>query len=336
MRKSLPVHTILGLLCAALLSLNLSADSAGAGEAKPVVLGLCTGDADRHNVEFQRYDRMIPVYRENGIRAALLESSLFYYRDCPGAKLLEMMKQFQVIHLTTTEEGVTRFDEAHKKRAGIVGRALARFVEDGGGLFLQPQPVRYPGDEDELYWNAVLAPLGAKILHEGVFDKTRTFEGQTLGKATFWHTGNVQAHPVTKDVSCLYLPLHGFNEFPGVPAMQYGPQWEIVVRGEKEAKSYRSNADNVIDLAAAGTYSEAPPVLAVRALGKGRIACYAVATLFTGANHRNPLWADIVETNGDRAAGRPSHSMKMQMNAYRWLAEPCGGWADFGTYVQTF
>ena len=32
--------------------------------------------------------------------------------------------------------------------------------------------------------------------------------------------------------------------------------------------------DNVIDLNAEGTYAEAPPVLAVRSLGKGRIVCY--------------------------------------------------------------
>ena len=115
--------------------------------------------------------------------------------------------------------------------------------------------------------------------------------------------------------------------------MQYRPEWQILVRGEKEAKSYRSNAQNVLDLGAAGTYTEAPPVLAVRQLGKGRIVCYPLFALFTGINHRNPLWADIVECNGDRAAGQPSHSMKMQMNAYRWLAEPAGGLADFGTYV---
>ena len=77
-----------------------------------------------------------------------------------------------------------------------------------------------------------------------------------------------------------------------------------------------------INLNVEGTYASAPPVLAVRQLGKGRIVCYPISDLFTGQNHRNPLWADIVECNGDRAAGRPSHSMKMQMNAYRWLAEP--------------
>ena len=180
----------------------------------------------------------------------------------------------------------------------------------------------------------MLTPLGAKILHEGAFDKTRVFEGRTLRKATFWHTRNIRAHPVTKEVSCLYLPLHSYGPFPGVAAIQYGPEWQILVRGEKEAKSYRSDADNKIDLGVEGTYAEAPPVLAVRSLGKGRIVCYPISRLFTGSNHRNPLWADIVESGGDRAAGQPSHSMKMQISAYKWLAEPSRGLTGFGTYVS--
>ena len=117
--------------------------------------------------------------------------------------------------------------------------------------------------------------------------------------------------------------------------MQYGPQWQVLVRGEKEAKSYRSDIDNLIDLATEGTYTEAPPVLAARQLGKGRIVCYPISPLFTWLNHRNPLWPDMVECNGDLAAGRPSDSMKMQMNAYKWLAEPSRRLAGFGTYAQT-
>ncbi|MDD5704814.1 MAG: hypothetical protein PHR35_02735, partial [Kiritimatiellae bacterium] len=304
--------------------------SARAEEAKPVVLGLCSGDADKYNVEFQQYDRMMPVYRENGIRAALIELGPFVSQDYAEDQLLAMMKKSHVVHLTIPIEAVAVFDDVQKKRAAIVGRALARYVEEGGGLFIEPQSVRYPGAQDEDYWNAVLAPLGAEILHEGAFDKTRSF----AAKATFWHTRNIQAHPVTKDVSQLYLPLHGCGgESPGLTAMRYGPDWRVLVRGEKEAKSYRSVTDNKIDLNTEGTYTEAPPVLAVRQLGKGRLVCYPVAAFYTGINHRNPLWDDIVESNGDRAAGQASDSMKMQMNAYRWLAEPSSGLTNFGTYV---
>jgi hypothetical protein len=325
-------HVVRGLFAGA-LALNVCASQARAEEPAPVALGISRVEADRYNAEFQLYDRVLPVYREHGIRAALVDLLPFYSRDCSEEKLLEKLKQFHVVQLTTPDGGVKTFDAIHRKRASLVGRALLRYVEQGGGLCLQPQAVRYRGDEDELYWNAVIAPLGAKILHEGDFDKTRRFEGQTLQKATFWYTRNIQPHPVTEGVGCLCLPLHGYDEFPGTVAMQYGPEWQILVRGEKEAKSYRSNVENVVDLDAEGTYAQSPPVLAVRSLGRGRVVCYPLTALFTGLNHRNPLWADIVESAGDRSAHRPSDSMKMQINAYRWLAEPSRGLADYGTYV---
>jgi hypothetical protein len=334
MKSCLCTPGVVSWIVAGSLVLCLNVPAVFSAEAKPIVLGLSAGDADKHNVEFQIYDRMIPVYRDSGIRAAFLEHSFFFHRNCTEDQLLAMLKKFHVVHLATTQEGANPFDEAHKKQAAVVGRALARYVEEGGGLFLQPQLVRYPGMDDEVYWNAVLAPLGVNILHEGVFDKTRAFEGMTLGKATFWHTSNIQPHAVTKGVTSLYLPLHGFVGFPGLPAMRYSPEWTILVRGEADARSYKSGDDNVINLNVEGAYASAPPVLAVRQLGKGRIVSYPVSDLFTGQNHRNPLWADIVESGGDRAAGRPSHSMKMQMNAYRWLAEPSRALADFGTCVQ--
>lgn len=98
-----------------------------------VLLGLCASEADKHNVEFQQYSRMIPVYRENGIKAALLEYSPFYASDATEDQLVRAMQQFQVVHLETTSEGAPVFDPAHHARAEVVGRALRRYVEGVGG-----------------------------------------------------------------------------------------------------------------------------------------------------------------------------------------------------------
>ena len=176
--------------------------------------------------------------------------------------------------------------------------------------------------------------MGLQILHEGVFDKTRAYEGQTNGKATFWYTENIRPHVVTEGVKRLYLPLIGCHVGPGLPAMQYGPQWQIIVRGETEAKSYRSGDDNGPNLDAIGTYANAPPVLAVRTLGKGRIVCYPLSQLFTGMNFGSPLWQSVVETAGDRGSNRPSQGMKLLMNCYKWLAEPALDNPTLGTYKK--
>ena len=81
-----------------------------------------------------------------------------------------------------------------------------------------------------------------------------------------------------------------------------------------------------------GHAPQAPPVLAVRSFGKGRIACYPLGINYSGRNHRNPWWADVVECNGDPGSRQPSDSMKMQMNACRWAGEPALGIAGFGTF----
>ena len=60
-----------------------------------------------------------------------------------------------------------------------------------------PHPVRYPNSDDEKYWNLVLEPLGVQILHEGVYDKTRSYEGMTITKTPFWFMANIRRHPVT-------------------------------------------------------------------------------------------------------------------------------------------
>lgn len=298
---------------------------------QPIVLGLAMCEAASHDVEFWQQNRMMPLYQQNRIEPSLFEFSGFYYADASEDDLCKLLKQFHVVHLGTTHEGVEKLTPAHTARAKRVGAALARYVNDGGGLFLQPLAVRYRTDQDETYWNMVLEPLGAQILHEGVFDKSRQFEGRTVAKALFWWTQNITAHPVTEGVKTLYLPLHGFDAFPGLVVMKYSADWQIVARGETEAKSYRSGEDNVINLDTAGSCANTPPVVAVRQLGKGRIVCYPIEFLFTGMNYNNPLWPNTVETAGDKAANRPSDSMRLQMNGYRWLAEPAQADPAFGT-----
>lgn len=304
-------------------------------EAQQVVLGIATHEAAKYNTEYLKFDRMPPVYRQSGIEASLVEMDGLYLQDWSEEQIVSLLRRYHVILLNTTCEGLPRLTPELEARARRVGAALARYVGEGGGLYLQPRSVRYPGDEDERYWNLVLEPLGCEILHEGVFDKTRQYEGRTAGKALFWYTSAASQHPVTAGVRCLYLPLHDYFDGPGVPAMRYSEDWEVVVRGEAEAGSFRSglpNDPNTINLEAPGTYAQSPPVVAVRALGKGRIVSYPLSPLFTGLNHGNPQWTETVETAGDPLSGRPSDSLKLQMNACRWLAERVMADPEFGTY----
>lgn len=273
-----------------------------------------------------------PLYTENNIQVAPLNMAGLSREDWTEEKLYDHFKRCHAIVLQPASEGIFKLDDKLRNRAAAAGKALARYVQEGGGLFVKPMPVRYPGSDDEKYWNLVLAPFGMEVLHEGVYDRTRTFQGATLESATFWFTRNIQPHPVTEGVSGLCLPLHGMGPAPGLVAMKYSPEWQVLVRGEKEAKSYRCGEDNNLDISVDGTYSNEPPVLAVRSFGKGRVACYPLCNIFTGCNYGNPLWAHIVETKGDPSGKCPSQSMRLQMNAYRWLGETATAIPEFGTY----
>jgi hypothetical protein len=309
-----------------------------ASDAGPTVLGVSLRDAAKYNTEFLRYSRMLPVYQKHGVSASLVEETGFYHAGSSGEKLFQLLKQYHVVHLATTEEGVQKLTPQLIAHAKIAGAALARFVRDGGGLFLQPRSVRYPGDDDERYWNMVLEPLGCEILHEGNYDKTRTFEGTPLagvvGKLHYWFTTSIKPHPTTEGLRCLYLPLHDYGSWPGLTAMRYSADWEIIVSGEKEARSYKSGIPgdpNELNLAVEGTYATAPPVAAVRQFGKGRVLCLPLSPLHTGMNYGNPLWQHIVETKGDAKLGQPSDTLKLQMQAYRWLAASARQANGFGT-----
>jgi hypothetical protein len=319
-------------LCLLLLGAGIS--TLPAQTPPPLNLGITVVDGDKYNVEYQRFHRMAAVYRQQGIEAFLIDEQGLTGRRWSEEQLVAHFRPYHVLMLNTTCEGINKLTPEMIAQAKVTGAALARYVREGGGLFLQPRAVRYPGDPDEEYWNLVLQPLGCEILHEGVYDETRQYVGRTVSQAHFFYTTALEPHPVTAGVQCLYLPQHDYFPGPGVPAMRYSGDWQVIVKGEREAKSYQSGVPgnpNTLNLQTPGTYTASPPIAAVRTLGQGRIFCYPLSPLFTGLNHTNPLWPDTVETRGDPAAGRPSHSVRLQLNACQWLAEPARSVATLGS-----
>ncbi|NTU41965.1 MAG: nitroreductase [Nitrospirales bacterium] len=81
--------------------------------------------------------------------------------------------------LVMTPLGKPDGQPAPKKRKAIeTGEALKKYVEEGGGLIVIPVGVRYPGHDDEKYWNLVLNPLGTDITREGVADLSRKVKNE--------------------------------------------------------------------------------------------------------------------------------------------------------------
>ncbi len=305
--------------------------------AEPVIFGILERDAEKHDVEFQHYDSLKKELKAVGIEALLAPIESVTQGGWTEERIYQRLKACHVVALSPHPEGFHQLNDELRDRAAMVGRALHRYVSEGGGLFLNLRGVRYPGDEDEKYWNLVIAPLGLELLHEGTFDKSREFKavrGRATDLAPYWYTQNITPHPITEGIGRLVLPLYDFGHWPGLPACRYDDSWQVIVRGEAEAGSFKSGVvDNIVNLDDPGTYASAPPVVAVRTLGKGRILSYPLTPIHWRLNINNPLWAETVERSGDPGRGLRSDSQQLIVNGIKWLGEPAQAEPGFGTHA---
>ena len=107
-------------------------------ESKKILLGIGVVDGEKYNVEFRRYNRLMPLYKKNNIEPVLFNSLIFFRSNLSENAIYNSISRFHVIHLTTTPEGVgVVFDEGKKEYAKRVGKALKKFVEEGGGFLFR-------------------------------------------------------------------------------------------------------------------------------------------------------------------------------------------------------
>jgi len=143
---------------------------------------------------------------------------------------------------------------------------------------------------------------------------------------------------LTDGVSNLYMPQWGNGGMWGTYAAEYSPEWKVVVRGEKTAKSYLDNRAGGIKngkYEKAGTYFEAPPLAAYREWGGGRLAAYSCAAMHLTLNTRyTEDYPCIQEFAGDQKKGIPSDGYRLFFNTIRFLGEKAQQSPILGSYVE--
>ena len=90
--------------------------------------------------------------------------------------------------------------------------------------------------------------------------------------------------------------------------------------------------DHVTDYRHVGTFPSAPPIVAVRSYGQGRVMAISVPARSVYLNYGVPGWNMIVESTGDRAENRPSDGGRLALNGLRWLAETSRDNAGLGGF----
>ena len=317
------------LLCLLLAGVCQAAD-------KPVV-GFLRVDAAKYFAEEQRYNPYATrVLAPAGLGFGLADWRTMYY-DSDSGRILKMLREFNVMVIDTPfDDSINELGANERKNAAAARQALEAYLNEGGSALINLQAVRYPGDLDQDYANLILEGLGVKMLHEGVFDKQRAFEApiaSVFAPEGFFTTGNVTTgHPVTAGVTRLALPQYHNGKTPGAVAPQLSADWQVLVRGEQGAQSYAVTREHVTDYAQVGSFPGAPPIVAVRAFGKGRVMVFSVPARSVHTNYGVPGWNMIVESAGNAAAGLPSDGARLVLNGIRWLAETSQGNPGLGTF----
>jgi hypothetical protein len=307
-------------------------------QAKEPMIGFLMVDADRYFAEERdSYPYAARVLANRGMGFGLAEWRMFFGDQAGETGTLELLRQFNVMVVDTpTDYSIMDLGPGRQRTAAAARRALEKYLGEGGSALLVLQAVRYPGDKDQDYANLVLQGLGLEMLHEGVFDRQRRFTAPIASifqpEGFFWTENVTRGHPVTEGVARLCLPQHHNGTTPGVVALKLSPQWQVLVRGEQSAQSYVVTREHVTDYAQPGTFRSAPPIVAVRSFGKGRVMAFSVPARSVHANYGVPGWNMIVESAGDQAAHRPSDGAKLVFNGLRWLAEPSRGNPALGTF----
>ena len=205
---------------------------------------------------------------------------------------------------------------------------LQRFLDGGGGLLLL---------HDESYDRAYepvcrfLEPFGAKILNEQVTDPEHQWHQPDFLQYWFaWTTDVAAGHPITDGVRTLWYPEgHSPAGDRKTCPLQVDASWTVLARAMPSAYSFRAAKG---PLPEQKSITSAPPILAARVVGAGRMVLFSSHSTFTLQAGHHKIWENIVWERGD--SQHASDTGRMLFNAMTWLAEPSRQSVLLGGFTQ--
>ncbi|HEY3417872.1 MAG TPA: hypothetical protein VGM23_13390, partial [Armatimonadota bacterium] len=215
---------------------------------------------------------------------------------------------------------------------------LDNYLAAGGGiLFAGPLWGWDIGWDHMAATNNYLQRWHAEVIPQLVLDRQNTYKQHIFVEIPYCYTHNITPSPVSEGISTVWYPVdmnfNGGAAPPSTGTLKLGTEWTTVVRGEATAGSYplvdRMNgklADKP-DL-----FPQAPPFVAIRQAGKGRIGIVAISSVYTIWGYGHPMWEGVTMTEGD--GYRKSDTARLFDNLYHWLGEPRDGKA-VGGYKMT-
>jgi hypothetical protein len=197
-----------------------------------------------------------------------------------------------------------------------------QFVREGGGLLLFGYHAGNPDSFDNT--NQYIKRFGIRYLPQAIIENdpnkcalpepSKAVLAIDYGrKFSFAKTENITPHSVTKGVRTIWYPTGWMYNMATLP-IEANPNWTILVRGSDTAQSVVGFPDDP-EAKKVPTIPSAPPFIACRDFGKGRIVAFASHPTFWMEVPFHRLWGyGFVYKNGD--------ALQLLKNILHWLAEP--------------
>ena len=191
--------------------------------------------------------------------------------------------------------------------------ALRDFVESGGGLFFNYTEAGTSVIYERTYHrvaNELFVPWGLTAIPEVVRDPTNSFRHDRGMQEIFVRTKNLAHHPIREGIDEIYFPTYWWDQ----NSFNIDPRWKVVARAERTAYT-TMDVDTATDGPhVKGSIPSEPPIFAVRAVGKGRVAFDTISPVYT--------FSDGYHMSNNGVVLEDGNVFRLHVQAYQWLAAP--------------
>lgn len=259
----------------------LAATVAGADEStKPESIPervhvLCLASEDCRSQGLDGIDpKAVEFYRDLGF-----ELHFDFYQRVDAARL----EQFPVVvgMMPMLFPGTRAIDDR-------LAAAIERYVQGGGGFLLLPAPGYYAGEDFLRQLNPWLARFGCTLVNDHPRDPDNEKRIVRVLGYRYLRAGDV------------WLPLDTTDAYVTTHTMRLTDEWDVMVRGAATCRTltFRENRP--------GAYLSAPPFLAVRSWGEGRIAVFTTSSQYFIFDAFHPSYGDgwLLGEGGGRLMAR--------------------------------
>lgn len=241
----------------------------------------------------------------------------------------ERLRKFNLLVLTTspnmnslTGASYAGHDQVPPKE---FNELLDRYLREGGGiLYIGPLAATFISEHNDL--NDWLKPYGAQFEWATFEDDAHRYDNPPTApmqiKSYFW-TGQIADSPITRGVKTLFYH-NQFYRSPTVRPLQVSSDWQVLVSSEPTAATYQLvkpiGPDKMCDRIPETKTTGSRPMVAVRQVGKGRLALVGLDAATFWYDLGKPVRGQVCESRGDGT--RSSDWLPLLKYLAEWLSEP--------------